>query len=116
MLLRSITEQFPRGQVAFDAYTATMVRITSRLATVRGAKVDLVWGIDDPHDLEKQIPRLRLVESVPFLTMPTLVERLSPNWVAAKLQAFLGRRTFYRNLVRHVRYEFSSSKNNGSTS
>ena len=94
MLLRSITEQFPSGQVAFDAYTAAMVRLTSRLATVRGAKVELVWGIDDPHDLEKQVPKLRLVDSIPFLTMPTLVERLSPNWIAAKLHAIMGRRAF----------------------
>lgn len=109
-ILRRITEQFPRGQVAFDAYTQFMVRLTSRLATVRGAKVELVWGIDDPHDIEKQIPTLRLIDIVPFLTMPALVERMSPNWLAAKFQAFMVRREFVRKLVRHLRYEFSSTQ------
>lgn len=106
-LLRRMTQAFPRGQVAFDAYTAIMTRVTSRLATVRGAKVELVWGIGDPHDLEKQVSGLRLVENVPFLTMPTLVERLSTSWFAIKMHEFFSRRAFYRNLVRHLRYEFS---------
>ncbi|HRI62609.1 MAG TPA: class I SAM-dependent methyltransferase [Polyangium sp.] len=105
-LFQRIVEQFPSGQIAFDAYSASMVRLVSRLATVRGAKVELVWGIDDPHDVEKRIEGLRLVEDVPFLTMPLLVEHLSPNWFAAKLHAFMGRRNFYQKLVRHVRYAF----------
>src|SRR5690242_17930957 len=49
-LFRRITEQFISGQIAFDGYSGAMVRLVSRLATVRGAKVELVWGIDDPHD------------------------------------------------------------------
>ena len=105
-LFQSITRRFPSGQIAFDAYSASMVRLVSRLATVRGAKVELVWGIDDPHDIEKRLEGLRLVESIPFMTMPTLVEHLSPNWFAAKLHAFMGRRNFYQKLVRHVRYAF----------
>ena len=75
-LFRRITEQFPSGQIAFDGYSGSMVRLVSRLATVRGAKVDLVWGVDDPHDLEQQVPPLHLVESVEFLMMPELVSRL----------------------------------------
>ena len=31
------TEQFPSGQIAFDGYSGAMVRLVSRLATVRGA-------------------------------------------------------------------------------
>jgi O-methyltransferase involved in polyketide biosynthesis len=106
-LLRRITEQFPSGQVAFDAYSGTMTRLVSRLATVRGAQVELVWGIDDPHDLEQQVPKLRLAESVSFLTMPRLVERLARNRFSKAMYRLLGRWGFYRNLVRHVRYEFA---------
>lgn len=106
-LFRRITEQFPSGQIAFDAYAGAMVRLVSRLATVRGAKVELVWGIDDPHDLEKQVPTLRLVESVEFLTMPDLVRRLSRSWFSRAMYGVMGRLAFYRNLIRHVRYQFS---------
>src|SRR5262249_50334900 len=97
-LMRRISEQFPSGQIAFDAYSGSMTRLVSRLATVRGAKVELVWGIDDPHDLEKQVPKLRLAESVSFLTK---------NRISKAMYRLLGRWGFYRNLVRHVRYEFA---------
>lgn len=101
------TEQFPSGQVAFDGYSGAMVRLVSRLATVRGAKVELVWGIDDPHDLEQQVPKLHLVEAVEFLIMPDLVSRLSKNWFSKTMYGVLARLPFYRRLIRHLRYEFS---------
>jgi O-methyltransferase involved in polyketide biosynthesis len=105
-LLRRITEQFPSGEVVFDGYSALMVRLVSRLATVRGAKVELVWGVDDPHDLEKEVPKLHLVESVPFLVMPELVERLSTGWLSEVMHGAMSRLPFYRSLVRHLRYAF----------
>ncbi|MCY1078289.1 class I SAM-dependent methyltransferase [Archangium lansingense] len=105
-LLRRITEQFPSGQLAFDGYSRTMIRLISRLTSARGMKVSLVWGVGDPHDLEKQVPKLRLVESVEFLTMPDLVRRLSKNWFSGVMQGVMGRLPFYRNLIRHLRYEF----------
>ncbi len=105
-LFRQITEQFPSGQITFDGYSGSMVRLVSRLATVRGAKVDLVWGVDDPHDLEKQIPGLHLVESIEFLAMPELVSRLSTNRFRGAMYRGMGRLPFYRNLIRHLRYEF----------
>jgi O-methyltransferase involved in polyketide biosynthesis len=105
-LLRRITEQFPSGQLMFDGYSGGMTRLVSRLATVRGAKVELVWGVDDPRDLEKQVPQLRLAEDVPFLTMPELVGRLATNGFSRAMHGFMGRLPFYRHLVRHLRYEF----------
>jgi len=107
-LFRRITEQFPGGQIAFDGYSGTMVRLVSRLAAVRAAKVELVWGIDDPRDLEKQVPKLHLVENVAFLTMPELVGRLSKGWISRAIHGVMGRLPFYRKLVRHLRYEFSA--------
>lgn len=106
-LFRRITEQFPSGQIAFDGYSGAMTRMVSRLATVRGAKVELVWGVDDPHDLEKQVPKLHLVENVAFLMMPELVSRLSKGWFSRGMHGVMSRLPFYRNLVRHLRYEFS---------
>ena len=106
-LFRRITDQFPSGQIAFDGYSGAMVRLVSRLAAVRGAKVELVWGVDDPHDLEKQIPKLHLAESVEFLMMPDLVRRLSTSWFRVAMHGIMSRLPFYRHLVRHLRYEFS---------
>ena len=109
-LFRRITDQFPSGEIAFDGYSAAMVRLVSRLATVRGAKVELVWGVGDPRDLEKQIPKLHLLDEVAFLTMPELVERLSKTWFSAAMYGVMGRLPFYRKLVRHLRYEFAADQ------
>jgi O-methyltransferase involved in polyketide biosynthesis len=108
-LFQRITEQFPSGQIAFDGYSGSMVRLVSRLATVRGAKVELVWGVDDPHDLEKQVPRLHLVESVEFLMMPELLSRLSTNRFRGAMYKVMGKLPFYRHLIRHLRYEFGQA-------
>lgn len=107
-LFQRITDQFPSGQIAFDGYSGSMVRLVSRLATVRGAKVELVWGVDDPHDLEKQVPKLHLAESVEFLMMPELLSRLSTNRFRAAMYKLLGRLPAYRHLIRHLRYEFGT--------
>lgn len=106
-LFRRIVAQFPSGQIAFDGYSSTMIRFASRVGALRGMQVDLVWGISDPHDLEQQVPGLRLVENVSFLTMPELVERLSKNGFSRAMYGFMGRLPFYRNMIRHLRYAFS---------
>src|SRR5262245_34718561 len=61
-LLRRVVDQFPSGQIAFDGYNRTMLRLVSRLARTWGVEVKLLWGIGDPKKLEEQVPGLRLVE------------------------------------------------------
>lgn len=98
-LMRRVTERFPSGQVAFDGYSGAMVRLVSRLATVRGAKVGLGRG-------RPARPRAAGAtgwpESVSTLTMPDLVRRLARGAVSRAAYAALGRLPFYRNLVRHL--------------
>jgi len=106
-LFRRITQQFPRGQIAFDGYSRAMVRLVARLATVRGAQVELHWGVDDPHDLERHIRGLRLVENVAFLTMPELLRRSAKSSRSWALYRVLARVPFYQNLIRHLRYAFA---------
>lgn len=112
-LLRRITEQFPSGQIAFDAYSLAMTRLVSRLAMVRGAKVELIWGINDPRDLEKTVPRLHLVDDVSFLAMPELVARLGKSRTSRVIHAAMSRLPFYRKLARHLRYEFPVNAKRG---
>ncbi len=109
-LFQRITGQFPSGQITFDGYSGAMVRLVSRLATVRGARVELFWGVDDPHDLEQQVPGLHLAESVEFLMMPELVSRLPTTGLRGITYKVMGRLPFYRHLVRHLRYEFAGKR------
>jgi hypothetical protein len=77
------------------------------LRTFGGGKVKLFWGVDDPHDLEQHVPRLRLAESVEFLMMPELLSRLSTNRLRGAMYTFMGKLPFYRHLIRHLRYDFA---------
>ncbi|MBN1195577.1 MAG: hypothetical protein JXA08_09590 [Methanomicrobiaceae archaeon] len=63
-------------------------------------------GIDEPRELEKLVPGLRLVTAIPFLTMPELVGRLAYSRSQALLYGVLERCGWYRRSMLHLRYEF----------
>lgn len=105
-LFRAITERFPCGQLIFDSYNRTMRWLTARLPTVKKTGAVLAWSIDDPHELEKKVPRLQLVSVVPFLAMPELVARLHSSQLRSRLYGLMVRSAFVKKLVSHLRYQF----------
>jgi len=114
-LFSRITEQFSSGQIIFDAYSRLtvgllnlMVKLTSLRSkpTAAGTSVFLPWGIDDPRDLEREVPRLRLVTATPFLTIPELVALLTHSRAQAMLYRVLERFDWYKRSMQHLRYEF----------
>jgi len=78
-LFNRITKKFPAGEFIFDAYSRLTTRLIMLLPAARKAHVSLPWGIKDPRELEKQVPRLKLVTEISFLFIPELVERLSQS-------------------------------------
>ena len=104
-LFRAITERFPSGELIFDAYSRSMMWLTQRLPAVKKSGAVLSWSIDDPHDLEREIPRLHLVSAVPFLTMPELISRSSSRFEHAVFD-LMCRSAFVKGLVQHLRYRF----------
>ncbi|WP_424357478.1 class I SAM-dependent methyltransferase [Methanocella sp. MCL-LM] len=105
-LFKRITEKFPAGEFVFDAYSRLMTRLISLIPAVRASGITLAWSIGDPLELEKQVPDLKLIDSVSFLTMPELVDRLSESRLQRVMSGILGRLGFYRRLIRHLRYRF----------
>jgi O-methyltransferase involved in polyketide biosynthesis len=112
-LFKRITEQFPSGQIIFDAYSRLTVRLINLMVrlirskpTAAGTGVFLPWGIDDPRELEQQVPGLRLVTAVSFLTMPELVKLLLQSRAQAMVYRVLERFEWYRKSMQHLRYEF----------
>jgi O-methyltransferase involved in polyketide biosynthesis len=103
---RRITGKFPRGQVVFDAYSRFMVRLINLTPAVKAGGITLRWGIRNPRDLEKQVPRLRLVTAIPFLTMPELIKRMPASLIGSIMFHIIRAVPFLRNLILHVRYEF----------
>ncbi|ACL16450.1 class I SAM-dependent methyltransferase [Methanosphaerula palustris] len=103
-LFSRITGKFPKGQIIFDAYSLNMIRFVMLLAAARRSRPSLLWGMGDPRKLETAVPRLRLVTEISFLTMPELVERLSPSRARRAMSRLMG--PFVKKMVRHFRYEF----------
>jgi O-methyltransferase involved in polyketide biosynthesis len=63
-LFTAITARIPSGEAAFDAFSRLGVRFVQRQRSVRATGATLHWGIDDPHELEAMVPRLRFVREV----------------------------------------------------
>ena len=61
-VLNRVVDHFARGQVAFDAHNAGLVRwMRRRGATVRETGASFSWGIDSPRDAMVLEPRLEFV-------------------------------------------------------
>jgi O-methyltransferase involved in polyketide biosynthesis len=107
-LFNRITEKFLCGEFIFDAYSRLTVRLITLLTVSRAARVFLPWAVNNPHKLEKQVPRLKLVTSISFLFMPELVERLSQSqsWIQRVMYYTMGHFSFMRKSIQHLRYRF----------
>lgn len=103
-LFTRITGKFPGGQIIFDAYSRNMIHMVMLLSAARRSRPVLLWGIGDPRELEKHIPHLRLITDISFLTMPELVERISPSRIGRAISLVMS--PFVKKMVRHLRYEF----------
>jgi O-methyltransferase involved in polyketide biosynthesis len=103
-LFRLVTERFPSGELVFDACSKLFARMIRLVPAARTADVHLSWTFDDPRDLVRDVPRLQLVDDVPFLALPELVARL-PRARAAMLR-FLTQFRWARRAIRHLRYRF----------
>jgi O-methyltransferase involved in polyketide biosynthesis len=106
-LFNRVTEKFPYGEIIFDVHSSLMNWALNRVAARMKAGFSLHWSMGDPHKLEKQVPRLKLIDAVPFLTLPELVEGMSN---APRYQKIIGgilaHAGFYKRMIRHCRYRF----------
>jgi O-methyltransferase involved in polyketide biosynthesis len=105
-LFTRITEQFPSGQIIFDAYGGPTTAVLDFALRLQRTGLRLHGPIKDGHEIEERVPLLRLVSVVSFLTQPELVARLTHS----KAQGWLARRMekweWYRRSIQHLRYEF----------
>jgi O-methyltransferase involved in polyketide biosynthesis len=62
-MLRTLVARFPHGELLFDTYSRFAVRSTRSLSLFRRTGARLAWGVDDPRELEREIPGLRLIEA-----------------------------------------------------
>ncbi len=106
-LFNRITEKFPHGDIIFDVHSSLMNWVMNRVLARNKVGFSLHWSMGDPHKLEKQVPRLKLIDAVPFLTLPELVERMSTSSRYQKIMGdILAHMGFYKQVIRHCRYRF----------
>jgi O-methyltransferase involved in polyketide biosynthesis len=72
-LLNRITRKFPHGDVIFDVCSRLMTWALNLVLSKKKVGGSLQWSMEYPHKLEKQVPRLTLIDAMPFLTLPELV-------------------------------------------
>lgn len=109
-LFRRITDRFPSGAIALDTHNRLGVRGVNKMLTRQFGAPLLHWAIDDPHELERVNPRLRLTDAVSSMS-PTLVDDLPPG-TAPRGSKLIGRIAGLipplRDLSLWVRYEFGA--------
>lgn len=106
-LFNRITKKFSHGDIIFDVYSSLMTWAMNLVLSRKKADVSLCWSMGDPHKLEKQVSRLKLIDAVSFLTMPELVERMSKSSQYKRIMGGILTHTgFYKRMIRHFRYRF----------
>ncbi|MGO4337041.1 class I SAM-dependent methyltransferase [Labrys sp. KB_33_2] len=63
-LLDRLSGHFRSGEIAFDAYNSLGLRMIRKQPSIRATGAQLHWSLGDPHDIERQIPRLRLMQEL----------------------------------------------------
>jgi O-methyltransferase involved in polyketide biosynthesis len=105
-LFNRITEQFPSGEIIFDAYGRPTTAVLNLVLRLSRTGLRLYGPLKDGHEIEERVPRLRLVSAVSFLTLPEMVRLL----IHSRAQEWLYRRMaswkWYRDSMQHFRYEF----------
>ncbi|GAB2904788.1 MULTISPECIES: class I SAM-dependent methyltransferase [Streptomyces] len=62
-MLNTLVAHFPHGEMLFDTYSRFAVRSTRSMTLFRKTGARLAWGVDDPRELERRIPGMRLLEA-----------------------------------------------------
>lgn len=114
LLLRRLVGHFPRGELAFDTCSRLGVRLSRLDPRLRRTGAHLGWGVDDPTDLEREVPGLRL------LTSATARDVAEPADLARTPRAFrwqiavLGRLPLVRRMGHVARFAFGPPARPGS--
>lgn len=103
-LFNRIAQRFPSGQFCFDDYSAMTARFITFASRFMPSRVHLHWGL--PALLASQAPDLRLLDEVPYLSMPELGARMATTPLSRAIWRGMLKLKSQRNSIRHLRYDF----------
>jgi len=93
-----MAQRFPDGELVFDAMKRFMVRLDNLHPQLHSAGARLQWGLDDPREVEKWSPHIRLAD------LWTYFEKREPRLGAANAMRFL---PFLARANYILRYKFA---------
>ncbi|MER9406280.1 class I SAM-dependent methyltransferase [Mesorhizobium caraganae] len=63
-LLSRLVSHLAGGELMFDAYSRFGLKMLRLNPTIRATGAEVHWAIDDPHELERAVPKLRFVDDI----------------------------------------------------
>jgi O-methyltransferase involved in polyketide biosynthesis len=80
-LFERLIDHFPGGELMFDAYTLFGTRMARKHHSIKATGAAILWGIDNPRDIEQWNSRLKFIRQWSFLEAPAIntlsaIERL----------------------------------------
>ncbi|WP_025139287.1 class I SAM-dependent methyltransferase [Achromobacter sp. DH1f] len=105
-LLRTVTTQFPTGEVIFDAYSDLGLALVARNRMIRATGATTRWSLNHSQDLEAQVPglKLRTEQMVQEGRSPAQVARYT--LLSRVLIGWMRRLAPLRRVGRLLRYRF----------
>lgn len=61
LLLERLVQRSPSGEIVFDAYSPFGLKLIAMQPSIKATGAALHWSLDDPYELERQVPGLELV-------------------------------------------------------
>ena len=63
-LISRLVSHLASGELMFDAYSHFGLKLLRLKPAVRATGAEVHWAIEDPHELERAVPKLRFVEDI----------------------------------------------------
>ncbi|MER9923620.1 class I SAM-dependent methyltransferase [Mesorhizobium sp. M0048] len=91
------------GELVFDAYSRLGLKIIRLNSSFRATGAEVHWSIENPHELERAVPKLRFIEDIPAYK-PEHAARM--RWLAKLFVRFWKYIPALRKIGRLLRYRF----------
>ncbi|WP_085024853.1 class I SAM-dependent methyltransferase [Ensifer aridi] len=102
-LLSRLVDRFPSGEIVFDAYSRLMIWMLHFNPAIRSTGASLRWALDEPAELERQVPGLKLVEDRSHWSASEAARMSPPARIALQI---LAATPMLQPMGRLVRYRF----------
>ncbi|MER8632164.1 class I SAM-dependent methyltransferase [Mesorhizobium opportunistum] len=102
-LLSRLVSHLAGGELIFDAYSRFGLKLLRLNPAVRATGAEVHWAIEDPHELELAVPKLRFVEDIPAYK-PEHAARM--GWPAKLFVRLWKHIPALRKIGRLLRYRF----------